>query len=60
MFLLTRGAGLIGARYIVRIGPLQIPKSGRSYHDITYLVGEDVHRATADEDIVTEFLDQIQ
>ena len=58
MFLLTRGAGLIGARFIVRIGPLQVPSNGRNCHDITYIVGDDVHRAQADESIVTEFLDQ--
>ena len=57
MFLFTRGAGLIGARYIVRIGPLQVPSNGRSYHDITYMTGEQVCRAQADEDIVQEFLE---
>lgn len=56
LFLHTRGAGLIGARYIVRIGPLQVPSNGRGYHDITYMLGEEVRRVQADEDIVTEFL----
>jgi hypothetical protein len=58
LFLLTRDSGLINGRYIVRISPVQSFPNGREYHDITYMVGEDVRRAQADAGIVTEFIEE--
>ena len=58
MFLRTQ-SGLIGARYIVRIGGLNTRSTG-NFHEIEYCVGNEPRETRATEDDVQDFLDEAE